>query len=394
MDGRRYTYKETDLISGKIAMGLSKLGVKNGDHIAIFAYNSPEWLFSYLGILKAGSVPVTVNTGFIGDPLIYNLNMTEAKYLFIDYRLLNNYKNVEDKLKNLVNVIIIGKNTTEINKKHITYEYLLNKSGNETLFTDLKWDDPSAMILTSGTTGPSKAVVETNAQFIATALVMADAGGVNENSVVYAYLPLFHIMALDLAALSSLIMGATIVLTEKFNPAIFREDIEKYHVTHFHAVGPILEALIKQSPDKIGSGDKPIIAIAYASKEVWEQAVKKLGIVITGGYGGTEAGIPITSPYDVVINNKNPPGSCGKPAPPFEVILQDINGKLTYSGNGEILIRPKLPYVTFREYYKMPENTLKAFRGLWFHTGDMGKIDGDGYLYFVDRLKRFHKKEG
>ncbi|MEM0135085.1 MAG: AMP-binding protein [Thermoplasmatales archaeon] len=392
--GRKYTYKQVHSISGEIAMGLSKIGVKKGDHVAIFAYNSPEWILSYLGILKAGSVPVTVNTSFIGDPLIYNLKMTDTKYLFLDNRLVNNYKNIENNLEDLLEVIIIGNNNQEIKKKNITYENLISKANNETLFTDLKLNDPAAIILTSGTTGPSKAVVEINAQFIATALDMADAGGVNSSSIVYVYLPLFHIMALDLATLSSLMMGATIILTEKFNPAIFREDIKKYNVTHFHAVGPILEALIKQSPDKLGTGDHPVIAIAYASKEVWQQAVEKLGIVITGGYGGTEAGIPVTSPYDLVIKRANPAGSCGKAAPPFEVILEDSTGKLIDKGEGEILIRPKLPYVTFMEYYKMPENTLKAFRGLWFHTGDLGRIDDEGYLYFVDRLKDSIRRKG
>ncbi len=227
------------------------------------------------------------------------------------------------------------------------------------------------MILTSGTTGQSKVVVESNAQFIVTALDMIDAGGVSSDSVVYVYLPLFHIMALDLAAISSMMANATMVLVEKFDPVNFWKDIKTYKATHFHAVGPIFEMLIKQ-PESVEEKDHgEIVAIAYSSREIWEMAEKRFNIHITGGYGGTEAGIPVTSPYSDVIKGINPPGSCGIPAPPFQVEIQDISGYPVKPGEvGEIVIRPKLPYATFLEYYKMPTATVNAFKGLWFHTGD------------------------
>lgn len=393
-DGRKYSYSEIDTISGKIGKGLSAIGVRKGEAVAIYAYNSPEWIFAYLGILKAGAIPVTVNTGFIGDPLIYNLKKTDTKYLFLDRRLADNFIKVNDKLDNVSTIITIGEVIQKLNKNTLSYEDLVKKSNNETVSADLKWDDPAAMILTSGTTGPSKVVVETNAQFIATALVMADAGGVNEKSINYVYLPLFHIMALDLATISSMLTGSTMVLTERFNPGVFWEHVKDYNVTHFHAVGPILEMLLKQPSKEIEKSHGPLIAIAYCSKEIWNEAVKRFNLKITGGYGGTEAGIPVTSPYSVVNNMENPPGSCGKPAPPFEVKLMDKTGNIVSRGEGEILIRPKLPYVTFLEYYNMPESTVKAFRGLWFHTGDLGRIGKDGYLYFVDRLKDSIRRKG
>ncbi|KJE49962.1 MULTISPECIES: AMP-binding protein [Acidiplasma] len=395
-NNERYSYKETDEISSRIATGLIKMGTKKGDRIGIYALNSPQWLFSYLGILKAGGIPVTINTGFVKEPLIYNINMPETKFLFVDTRLLKNYLEIKENLKSVENLILIGEQSN-INvgiDNMITLNELLSDR-KENIYTELKGHDPAAMILTSGTTGRSKVVVESNAQFIVTALDMIDAGGVSADSVVYIYLPLFHIMALDLAAISAIMANATIVLVEKFDPLNFWKDIKKYGITHFHAVGPIFEMLIKQPESSEEKDHERIIAIAYASKEVWEMAEKRFNIYITGGYGSTEAGIPVTSPYSDVINKKNKPGSCGMPAPPFDVEIQNPNGFPVKPGEtGEIVIRPRLPYVTFLEYYKMPEATINAFRGLWFHTGDLGKYDSDGNIYFVDRQKDSIRRRG
>jgi crotonobetaine/carnitine-CoA ligase len=392
----KYSYKETDNISSRIASGLIELGAKRGDKIAIYAFNSPQWLFSYFGILKAACIPVTVNTGFIKDPLVYNIDMPESRFLFLDSRLVGNYLAVKDNLPYLEKIILIGNENglTEKLENTVTFDTLL-KTHSVKDDAELKGYDPSAMILTSGTTGQSKVVVESNAQFIVTALDMIDAGGVSSDSVVYVYLPLFHIMALDLAAISSMMANATMVLVEKFDPVNFWKDIKMYHATHFHAVGPIFEMLIKQ-PESVEEKDHgEIVAIAYSSREIWEMAEKRFNIHITGGYGGTEAGIPVTSPYSDVIKGINPPGSCGMPAPPFQVEIQDSSGYPIKPGEtGEIVIRPKLPYVTFLEYYKMPESTVNAFKGLWFHTGDLGRYDEKGNIYFVDRAKDSIRRKG
>ena len=345
-----------------------RAGIGMGERVGIFAYNSPEWIISYFSILKAGAIPVTVNTAFIKDPLVYNLDRPQVTGLFLDSRLLDQFLQVADLLK--------------------------EPSGAE-IYLDQKWKEPAAMILTSGTTGKSKVVVETNAQFIATALDMIDAGGVTPESRIYVYLPLFHIMALDLATISSMLANASMVLVERLNPATFWDDISNYGITHFHAVGPIFEILLKQKPHEKERRHGKLIAIAYSSKEIWDMCVKRFDIRITGGYGGTEAGIPVTSPYSDVVEGRNPPGSCGRPAPPFEVTIVDQEDRPVKPGEtGEILIRPKLPWVTFKEYYGMERETLDAFRDLWFHTGDLGKYDENGNIYFVDRAKDAIRRKG
>jgi len=400
-DGRKYSYREIDLLSSNIARNLISKGFKRPDKIAIFAYNSPEWVLAYFGILKAGCIPVTVNTAFVKDPLIYNLQMTDVRSIFLDARLVKNFSDVQSALSSITSVFMIGdgdQDTGSIKAKIDYFDNLtddLKSSEHETRLPELTGRDPSAMILTSGTTGRSKVVVESNAQFIATALDMIDAGGVDSDSRVYVYLPLFHIMALDLAVISAILANSTIYLVEKFSPSSFWKDINRFSISHFHAVGPIFEMLIKQDPSPEEKDHGTIVAIAYSSKEIWNMAERRFGIRITGGYGGTEAGIPVTSPYSEVVNRVNPPGSCGKATPPYEVAIVDERGFPVGQGvSGEIVIRPGLPWVTFLEYYKMPSETLEAFSGLWFHTGDLGRYDERGYIYFVDRAKDSIRRKG
>ena len=396
---QKFTYKDADVITDCLATGFYQSGVRVDDHVAIFALNSPMWVFSFLGILKVGGVPVTVNTGFIKDPLVYNLTASKAEYLIIDSRLMDKFKEIEDSLPAIKHVFIIGKDTLNpVNypkKPYSHIEELLTIKPDPVHRVSRQIYDTSAMILTSGTTGPSKVVCATNAQFISTALFLIDAAGVAGESVYYSYLPLFHIMALDMAMILSMLANAKLVLVEKFDPAIFWKHVSKYQVTHFPAVGPILEMLIKMPPSPLDKDHGPLTAVAYCSKEIWTLAQERFNINITGGYGSTEVGIPISAPNDVVSQRDNPPGACGLIGPHVEVKIMNERGEILSPGHtGEIVVRPKISWAIFRSYYGMPDATVNAFRGLWFHTADAGYFDDQGYLFFVDRLKDAIRRKG
>lgn len=398
-DGRTFTYREVDALSNSMATGLYESGVRENERVAIFALNSPEWILSYFGILKLGAVPVTVNTGFIKDPLIYNLAASKSEYLIIDSRLMDRFEAIEESVPFIKQVFVIGKNFFEISGvSHggfIFVEDLLSVEPDQGRLATRQTEDPSAMILTSGTTGPSKVVFDTNAQFITTALFLSDAGGIDHDSVIYNYLPLFHIMALDMATVLSMLANAKLILVETFNPSIFWEHIERYGITHFPAVGPILEMLLKQPPTPLEKRHGHLTAVAYSSKEIWNMARDRFNITITGGYGSTEVGIPVSAPNYIVREGANPAGACGMVGPHVEVEIMDEHGITLPSGEtGEIVVRPKIPWCIFLEYDGMPEATVRAFRGLWFHTGDAGYFDERGYLYFVDRLKDAIRRKG
>ena len=398
-DGRTLTYRLAYTQSLQLAAGFTEKGVRKGDHVAIFAFNSPEWILSYFAILLLGAVPVTVNTGFVKEPLVYNLTASDATHLVVDARLLSKYNEIAERVGSIRQVMVIGKDKTTLGDApampYSFIEDLLNSDAADMTMATPYGKDTCAMILTSGTTGPSKVVADCHAQFITTALFLVDAGSISSDSVVYVYLPLFHIMALDMATLASMFANAKIVLMETFNPGVFWEHVKKYKVTHFPAVGPILEMLFKQPPSDMERNHGPLTAVAYCSKEIWETARERFNIAITGGYGSTEVGIPVSAPSDINKVGKNPPGACGFVGPHVEVEIMDENGELLLPGKtGEIVVRPKIPWTIFTEYYGMPGATAAAFKGLWFHTGDAGYFDNEGYLYFVDRLKDAIRRKG
>ncbi len=398
-DGRTFTYRHVYRKGRQLAAGFREKGVRPGDHVAIFSMNRPEWILSYFSILMIGGIPVTVNTGFIRDPLVYNLTASGSGFVVVDSRLLDRYLEIEKQVDFIRHVFVIGKDSITERKVPSTrfsfVEDLLDTCPADLPEVKPNGMDACAMILTSGTTGPSKVVADCHAQFISTAIFLVDAGAMGPESVVYTYLPLFHIMALDMAALTSMMANAKMVLVESFDPSVFWEHVQKYKISHFPAVGPILEMLFKQPESKLEKGHGPLTAVAYCSREIWTLAQERFGISITGGYGSTEIGIAVSSPSGINQAWKNPPGSCGFPGPHVEVNIMDENGTLLPPGKtGEIIVRSKIPWTIFSEYYGMPEATAVAFKGLWFHTGDAGYFDADGYLYFVDRLKDAIRRKG
>lgn len=395
-DGRSWSYREADEQSDRLAAGFASLGVAAGHHVAIFAFNSPEWLLSYFALLKLGAVPVTVNTAFVKEPLVYNLTASDASYAVVDARLMDAFREVSPRLTALRGVVSIGPPPEQALAQPVTpLTELLAAEPDTAGQTRGEEGDCCAMILTSGTTGPSKVVAESNAQFLTTALFIADAAGIDGDSVLYVYLPLFHIMALDMATLTCMVADAEMVLTDHFSAAEFWFDVKRYGVSHFHAVGPILEMLFKQDPVPEERDHGPLTAVAYCSAEIWNRARERFGIAITGGYGSTEVGIPVTSPRALNAEARNPPGSCGRVGPHVEAAIMDDAGRFLAPGRtGEIVVRPRLPWAIFREYYRMPEKTVEAFRGLWFHTGDAGVFDDNGFLYFADRLKDSIRRRG
>ncbi|HYW02408.1 MAG TPA: AMP-binding protein [Gammaproteobacteria bacterium] len=395
-DGRRYSYREVDDLSDRLAAGFAGLGVDRGDHVAIFACNSPEWILAWFALLKLGAAPVTVNTGFVGEPLVYNLVQSDSRFLVADARLLPALERVADRLGGIRHLVTIGPGDTQrLPWPRTPLEELVETRPEPAAQARQRPGDCSAMILTSGTTGRSKVVVETHAQFLITALFMADVGGMDRDSVVYVYLPLFHIMALDLATVAAMLADARMVLAEQFSAGRFWQDIRRYGATHFNAVGPVLEMLLKQPPSAAERRHGPLTAIAYCSRGIWDTARERFDISITGGYGSTEVGIPVSSPRSVSAAGDNAPGSCGRVGPHVELALMDEDGGFVpHGGVGEIVVRPRLPWALFREYYRMPEQTVDAFRGLWFHTGDAGVFDADGVLYFSDRLKDSIRRRG
>ncbi len=205
------------------------------------------------------------------------------------------------------------------------------------------------------------------------------------------FLPLYHFNAQVLTTVIVMIVEAEMVLLERFSASRFWDEVRRYEATQFNYLGAVIPILAKQ-PERAEDSNNPMrIALgAGCPVGVMEHVEKRFGIKCLEGFGMTEIGIPI----HVRVDDRRP-GSCGKPMDIYEIKLVDDADEEVQTGEvGEIVFRPQVPFVMMSEYYNMPEKTLEAMRNLWFHTGDLGRKDEDGYYYFVDRKKDALRRRG
>jgi crotonobetaine/carnitine-CoA ligase len=220
---------------------------------------------------------------------------------------------------------------------------------------------------------------------------ISEVGEYDDQDCIYIPFPLFHANAQCCGFMAALMSGARVVLEERFSVTRFWDDVKRYGCTECNFVGSVLPMLYSATVKTDDSINPLRIMIgANAPKRILEAFEKRFGVTILDTYGTTEVGIPIMN-----TREKRKPGSCGRPRTDYEIkVVDDYGMEVGPNTLGELVIRPHEPYSMLLEYYKMPENTVDAWRNLWFHTGDYVYSDEDGFFYFVDRKKDAMRRRG
>jgi carnitine-CoA ligase len=251
--------------------------------------------------------------------------------------------------------------------------------------------DPQNIIYTSGTTGLSKGALGPQKFWIVVAEQLLPLREGGRDDIFFTFLPLYHMNGQCLTTITTMLAEGQMVLSDKFSASRFWDEIKKYQATQFNYLGAVIPILDKQ-PEKPDDLDNPVrIALgAGCPQAVMDRFEKRFGLKCMEGFGMTEIGIPIhTTLYD------RRPGSCGKPLPIYEMnLFDDDDNEVPVGEPGEIVFRPLEPFTMMLEYYNMPDKTLETYRNLWFHTGDLGRKDEDGYYSFVDRKKDALRRRG
>lgn len=389
-DGRLSTYADALQRAEHCAGALASLGVGRGDKVALLLPNSLEILDLWFGISLLGAVLVPVNNGLRGDGLRYIVEHSEAQVAVVDEALVETFEAAVPPGTGPSRRFVRGQATLAGWER---YADLVAGSFPSPPRPDIRPGDLASILYTSGTTGLPKGVMNCHNSYPTAAREFSEHFvRVREDDVFYTSLPLFHVNAQSLTTLGSVVSGRPMVLAPKFSASRFFDDLREHGCTVFNYIGAMLTMLYKQ-PEREHDADNParLTVGGAAPAELWRPFEERFGLEILEIYGLTEtATFCLGSPPDDIRV-----GKIGKPVSWSEVRVESENGGEAAPGEpGEIVIRSKRPETLFLGYYRNEEATEKAMEGGWFHSGDRGRRDDDGYFVFIDRVKDSIRRRG
>ncbi|XP_073015380.1 4-coumarate--CoA ligase 2-like [Primulina eburnea] len=396
--GEVYTYEEVELMSRKVASGLSKLGIQQGDVIMLLLPNSTEYVFVFLGSSHIGAITTMANPLFTPAEVVKQAKASKAKIIITQ---AGHVAKVEGyALDNGVKVMCIDEPPVEW---CLSFSELTSADERDIPAAKIHPDDVVALPYSSGTTGLPKGVMLTHKGLVTSVAQQVDGENPNlyihSEDVMLCVLPMFHIYSLNSVLLCGLRVGAAILIMQKFEIISVLELIQKYKVTIGPFVPPIVLAIAKSpvvhkydlsSVRMVMSGAAPL------GKELEDAARAKFPNATVGqGYGMTEAG-PVLSmclafakqPFEIKS------GACGTVVINAEMKIVDTETGASLGRNqpGEICIRGDQIMKGYLNDPVATENTID--KEGWLHTGDIGFIDDDDEIFIVDRLKELIKYKG
>jgi acyl-CoA synthetase (AMP-forming)/AMP-acid ligase II len=381
---RRTTYGELAADAARAAGAFARLGVAKGDKIALLLNNRAEFLAAVFAAAEIGAVFVPVNTAFAADEIGYVLDHSEAKYLLTSAEHLPLVEKARGNAPRLERVIALG---VETGGGCLGWEEFLR--GGAASDIDVRPGDLASITYTSGTTDRPKGVMLTQFAYAFAPQQRAEALGWDERDRALVLMPLFHVNALCHMALAMMSVGGSMVLTDKFSASRFWDEVREYGATTSSLMRTIPTILLSL-PEKADDADNPLrLAVALLPPEQHVKFEERFGLIACGSYSLTEDILSVLGPPD---KSKRRLGSCGRPAAPDVhriKIVGDDGAELARGKLGEIV---KQSPAVMQGYYKNPAATAAAIVDGWLYTGDLGYVDEDGFLFFVDRKKDMIKR--
>ena len=382
-DDDTVTYAQVAERAGHVAAGLQDLGVTAGERVAIMMGNRSEFLYAWFGILKLGAIEVPIHDAARGPGISHILNTTEARVVIVEDVFLEHVLPWLGDSPSVEQVVVVGEASADANGGRPLGDFaglLANPASVETV--DVEPDQPASILFTGGTTGPPKGVVLPHNHNINLATSTAEIAGYTEDDVLLSVFPLFHANAKYMTLAAAMVAGAKAIINRRFSASRFWDQCRNENVTAFNGMGEMLRILMKQpeGSDDTNNTVRVVIGAAAPRDQVLEFE-NRYDLAILDVYGLTETG-PITfNRFD-----QRRAGSMGIPVPWYEVrVLDEHDDEVPVGEAGEICIRPARPNVMMAGYWNNDTATLKSIRNLWFHTGDHGYQDADGFFFFKAR---------
>ncbi|QPA31580.1 fatty acid--CoA ligase family protein [Thermaerobacillus caldiproteolyticus] len=389
-EGERCTYGELNAAISKFASGLRNIGIQKGDHIALIVGNSPHFVIGLYGALRLGATVIPINPIYTPDEISYILTNGDVKAAIAFDLLVPLFAKMEARLPQVEHVIICetpqGKEQgISLTKKMKSFTDILLSGDVQYEGPTLADDDTAVILYTSGTTGKPKGAMLTHKNLYRNAQDIANYLKINEDDRVIATLPMFHVFCLTVALNAPLMNGGTVLIVPKFSPAKIFKLAREQKATIFAGVPTMYNFLYQYeegNPDDFRTLRLCISGGASMPVALLKNFEKKFRVIVSEGYGLSEAS-PVTcfNPLD----RPRKPGSIGTSIMNVEnKVVNEFGEEVAVGEVGELVVRG--PNV-MKGYYKMPEETAHAIRDGWLYTGDLAKMDEEGYFYIVDRKK-------
>ena len=397
-EDRRYTYADLERITRIMANRFRALGVAKGTHVATLMNNCPELLFTYFALCRLGAVTVPVNTASRGDILIYYLVQSRSTMLVAEHGLVDRFLDVQDRCTDIARLVVFDEAgdgaPVEGRARMPVVDFRSLETGDDTAFdSPARFNELSHISYTSGTTGPSKGNMATHAHTIAQGINTARAYGYRDDDVLFTCLPLLHGNALLACVVPALVSGAAIALSRRFSASNFWKEIHALGATQFNLLGAMANILWSQPPSLLDRGHKVRQSMVVpVPGEFLDAFEARYGLTVTSLYALSDFGMGTFRGPDTPAAKK---ASAGLPGPGVALrIVDDEDLPLPPGTVGEVVLRPLEPWFAPLGYWDMPEATCRTWQNLWFHTGDRGWVDEDGWFYFADRKKDSIRRRG
>jgi carnitine-CoA ligase len=399
--GTKVSAADVATTSGRLATALADLGVGPGDRVATLIENSVEATLAWWGIVRRGAVAVPVNTAYKGEYLRHQLVDSGSRVLIVEQDLVDRAEAVVDAIDGLAHVVVVGESTPALpDVRSHTWAELLTAADTPPEVA-VRPSDLATFIYTGGTTGPSKGCMLSHNYHEALARQIGICWGRTSEDVVWTPLPLFHFNAIVTAVLGPLVFGGRSAIYRRFSVSNFWPEMNRTGATVTSTLGTMAYLLAHDAdrPEMPRSGAPEandslrLIGAAPLPVEVDEVIRERFGVeTFSGAYGVTEASLISWQPPGV----RNKPNAAGVINDEFfDVrIFDDDDNELPRDTPGEIVVRPKRPHTMFEGYWGRPEATVEASRNWWYHTGDIGRVDEEGFLFFVDRKADYLRRRG
>lgn len=403
IDGRPITYRQMDALSDRVAAHLAALGVGPGDCVGSLMFNCAEHVFGWIGSNRAGALWAPFNASLTGDDLAYTVKDSGARVLLVDIENAPKVAGLPANLRQSLQVFVSAphgsaegaraRDTLCAAHGFAPFERLLADPLPPVPRVALGPDTPAMILYSGGTTGMPKGIVLPQFAFVCVGFRYGEVLATRPTDHHYTTLPMFHCSGIQLGILGPLINDMTSTMDRRFSVSGYWQRVVACEATIIDPIGTMMTALVQQPDGALDRAHRVRISTGVNGQippTVPAAFSRRFGIPIVDIYGNTECGAAMAT-----SNIAGVAGSVGHPNGWSEVAIVDENDNRLPPGTvGRIVLRPTIPFSFMLGYHNNPAKTAEVWRNLWVHTGDLGRLDEGGNLFFVGREAHWIRRRG